>query len=170
MKTNYQRGYRANHVSLRGAMLDRSRRLTEHTVYVHVGNDFTNGHRGEARAKRGAKKHLRTQERHDGKASVREALMVRNAELDRLYQESLRDRRELDILRGEVQRRTSEHVSSIRALLEFATFCKAQDEFRETQSADASIESAEAEEAYGDALDEAALDLANAVRALVGEP
>ncbi len=73
MKTNYQRGFRDD-----GSFRDRScqmiavSRLTG--AHAAIGNDFTNGHRGQARAKAGAKKYVRTRDRVFGKRLARRAL------------------------------------------------------------------------------------------------
>ncbi len=40
----------------------------------HVGNDFTNGHRGEAHAHKGAKKFISTRHRAKAKEKIQELL------------------------------------------------------------------------------------------------
>ncbi|HEY9785567.1 MAG TPA: hypothetical protein V6D17_09220 [Candidatus Obscuribacterales bacterium] len=73
MKTNHRRGFVAN-TPRDQSMWGRSKRLSEHAVGVSIGNDFTDGHRGMARAKRGAKKRLRALERLDARRVIRQEL------------------------------------------------------------------------------------------------
>ena len=78
MKTNHRRGFKAsNHRDQ--SMWSGSRRLSDGYVGASIGNDFTDGHRGMAKAKRGAKKFLRNQERLDGKRLVARHLAARAA-------------------------------------------------------------------------------------------
>lgn len=61
MKTNHQRNYKDE-----GSFRDRScttlvSKLTGKEAYI--GNDFTDGHRGHAKAVRGAKKFIRSRDR-----------------------------------------------------------------------------------------------------------
>jgi hypothetical protein len=70
MKTNHRRGFVANKPRDQ-AMWGRSRRFVLKAVGVAIPNDFTNGNRGMARAKSGAKKYLRVQERLEGKRLAR---------------------------------------------------------------------------------------------------
>lgn len=70
MKTNHRRGFKAtNHRDQ--SMWSGGRRLSDGYVGASIGNDFTDGNRGMAKAKSGAKKFLRNQERLDGKRVVR---------------------------------------------------------------------------------------------------
>lgn len=73
MKTNHRRGFRGRTDAPRAAMLVRSARIAPgEAAAVRVGNDFSQGRRGEARAKSGAKKRLRTLARLAGKRLVRD--------------------------------------------------------------------------------------------------
>lgn len=73
MKTNHRRNFKD-----RGSFRDRScsiiakSRVSGKTTYI--GNDFTKGHRGHAKAVRGAKKFIRTRDRIARNREVREAL------------------------------------------------------------------------------------------------
>jgi len=75
MKTNYQRGYTDP-----GSFRDRSCHVIAVSgvtgKYAWISNDFTNGHRGHAKAVRGAKKYIRSQDRFALKQLVRKALEV----------------------------------------------------------------------------------------------
>lgn len=71
MKTNHQRNFKANKQPRDQAMWFHSKKLLTKAVAVYISNDFTNGHRGMARAKSGAKKYLRIQERLEGKELIR---------------------------------------------------------------------------------------------------
>lgn len=54
-------------------MMERSAKIAPGEVaFVWVGNDFSNGRRGEARAKSGAKKRLRALARFAGKRLTRD--------------------------------------------------------------------------------------------------
>lgn len=48
-----------------------SKKLQTKVVTASISNDFSNGHRGMAKAKRGAKKFLRSRERLEGKELTR---------------------------------------------------------------------------------------------------
>lgn len=73
VKTNHRRGFRGRTESPRAAMLERRAKIAPGEVaVVRVGNDFSNGRRGEARAKSGAKKRLRVLARLAGKRLVRD--------------------------------------------------------------------------------------------------
>lgn len=75
MKTNHQRGFRGRTESPRAAMLQRSARIAPGRIAsVRVGNDFSNGRRGESRAKSGAKKRLRTLTRLAGKRFLQDSI------------------------------------------------------------------------------------------------
>ena len=74
MKTNHRRGFRGRTESPRAAMLARSAKIAPgETAAVRVGNDFSQGRRGEARAKSGAKKRLRALARLASKRLERES-------------------------------------------------------------------------------------------------
>jgi hypothetical protein len=79
MKTNHRRGYKApSHTD--NAMWHESRKdpLSETTVFAGISNDFSNGRRGEAKAKRGAKKFLNSRIRARQKAAVRKVASQEN--------------------------------------------------------------------------------------------
>lgn len=71
MKTNHQREF-VDEGSFRDpSMTVISKRLQEGMANAKsIGNDFCNGHHGAARAKAGAKKYCRVQERIEGKGIV----------------------------------------------------------------------------------------------------
>jgi hypothetical protein len=52
--------------------------LSETTVFAGISNDFSNGRRGEAKAKRGAKKFLNSRIRARQKAAVRKVASQEN--------------------------------------------------------------------------------------------
>lgn len=73
MKTNHRRGFRGKTESPRAAMMERSAKIAPgEAATVRVGNDFSNGRRGEAGAKSGAKKRLRALARLAGKRLTRD--------------------------------------------------------------------------------------------------
>lgn len=73
MKTNHRRDFRDP-----GSFRDRSCQVVAQSRVsgksASIGNDFTNGHRGHAKAIRGAKKFVRTQDRIANKRATRQAL------------------------------------------------------------------------------------------------
>jgi len=72
MKTNHRRGYKArSHTD--NAMWHETRKdpLSGSAVSAGITNDFSNGRRGEAKAKRGAKKFLNSRIRIRQKAKIR---------------------------------------------------------------------------------------------------
>lgn len=73
MKTNHQRGFRDD-----GSFQDRSCQAVASSGLTgksaSIGNDFTNGHRGHAKAVRGAKKFIRSRDRIANKQIAREAV------------------------------------------------------------------------------------------------
>jgi len=73
MKTNHRRGFKANKPRNQAMWGDTMKLASGRIVGVSIGNDFTDGHQGMARAKRGAKKRLRVLDRLDGKLLVRQA-------------------------------------------------------------------------------------------------
>ncbi len=74
MKTNHRRSFKEP-----GSFRDRScQTIAQSRVSgksVGIGNDFTNGHRGHAKAVRGAKKFVRTRDRIANKQVARKALV-----------------------------------------------------------------------------------------------
>jgi hypothetical protein len=60
MKTNHQRNFVQKPVPPRRRVwhISRRDRQTDSAAGACIGNDFTDGHRGEARAKRGAKHYV----------------------------------------------------------------------------------------------------------------
>lgn len=72
MKTNHQRGF-----SDPGSFRDRSCEVIATSKLsgkmAAIGNDFTNGHRGHAKAVRGAKKFIRSRDRIANKRAAHEA-------------------------------------------------------------------------------------------------
>ena len=73
MKTNHQRGFRAkSHSDNAMFMTVRVDPLSDTSHAASIGNDFSNGRRGEAKAKRGAKKYVTSRTRFHQKATVRE--------------------------------------------------------------------------------------------------
>ncbi len=66
MKTNHRRGFKDPGFFRDPSMLKRTRKLSGRVVQAQIGNDFSRGHHGAARAKSGLKKFLRTRERQDG--------------------------------------------------------------------------------------------------------
>lgn len=80
MKKNHRRGFTAkNHRD--SSMMDWSGRSTfsdsSHSAWI--GNDFTNGHRGMAKDRRGAKKFIRTRLRFHAKMKLNQ--MLRSTDL-----------------------------------------------------------------------------------------
>ncbi len=74
MKTNHQRGFRDKGSFRDPSMSVFETKLSDRAISTHIGNDFTNGHRGAAKSKAGAKKYLRTRARIDGKLVVKREL------------------------------------------------------------------------------------------------
>ena len=75
MKTNHQRQFKAaRHTD--NAMWSDTRRdpLSGTAVFTLITNDFSKGRRGEAKAKRGAKKFLNSRLRFHQKAVLRQTL------------------------------------------------------------------------------------------------
>ena len=70
MKTNHQRGYKDEGSFRDPSMVLFSTKLTDRAISTNIGNDFTNGHRGAAKAKAGAKRYLKSQARKDDKKAV----------------------------------------------------------------------------------------------------
>lgn len=66
MKTNHRRNFVAQKARDQSMWIG-VKKLETKAVGAYISNDFSNGHRGMARAKRGAKKFLRNQERLEGK-------------------------------------------------------------------------------------------------------
>lgn len=73
MKTNHQRAFVAkNHRDSAMFGTGATAPLSDKRIGASIGNDFTDGHRGMARAKRGAKKFVRTRVRfHENAATKR---------------------------------------------------------------------------------------------------
>lgn len=72
MKTNHRRGFVAKkHTD--SAMFSTSAKalVADKSIYASIGNDFTKGNRGMAKAKRGAKKFVRSRVRFHDKAATR---------------------------------------------------------------------------------------------------
>jgi len=79
MKTNHQRTFKDDgSFRSRSCQVIASSRLTGR--FAEIGNDFTNGHRGHAKAVRGAKKFVRSRDRIANKRLAREALLGQTAE------------------------------------------------------------------------------------------
>lgn len=72
-KTNHRRDFKEPKPRRYGIMT-RTAKLSDRFIGVRAGGDVVNGHRGEAKAKRGAKKRLRVLERLDGKRLASEAV------------------------------------------------------------------------------------------------
>lgn len=73
MKTNHQRGFVAKkHTYSGGFGTGVTASLSDKRIGASIGYDFTDGHRGMAKAKRGAKKFVRTRTRfHENAATER---------------------------------------------------------------------------------------------------
>lgn len=73
MKTNHRREFRDT-----GSFRDRSGQIVAKSrltgKYGYIPNDFTNGHRGHAKAVSGAKKYVRSRDRQEGKRIVQKAM------------------------------------------------------------------------------------------------
>lgn len=69
MKTNHGREFK-DHGSFRDRSMEAWSSKTS-GAWARIGNDFTNGHRGHARAVSGAKKHIRGADRRYSKAITR---------------------------------------------------------------------------------------------------
>ena len=85
MKTNHKRQFKAK-THTDNAMWGETRvePLSGKVVSAHISNDFSNGRRGEAKAKRGAKKFLNSRTRFHQKAAVRKvALKTPDVEEDK---------------------------------------------------------------------------------------
>jgi len=64
MKTNHRRGFRAKNLKTRGLWSGvKVDALSDTSVGASTAGDFSNGHRGEAKAKSGGKKFLRSRVR-----------------------------------------------------------------------------------------------------------
>lgn len=72
MKTNHRRGFKAK-THRDQAMWENSRvsEFADKCVGAGIGNDFTNGNRGMAKEKRGAKKYIRSRIRFAEKQKLR---------------------------------------------------------------------------------------------------
>ena len=68
MKTNHNRGF-VDEGSFRDPSMMQAVGKGQEATFCSkgIGNDFTNGHRGAARAKHGAKSYVRSQIRKEGK-------------------------------------------------------------------------------------------------------
>lgn len=71
MKTNHRRGFKAGtHRDQAGFNRATPLPLSDKSLFVYIGNDFTDGNRGMAKSKRGAKKFLRSRTRfHENSAT-----------------------------------------------------------------------------------------------------
>lgn len=79
MKTNHRRGYKArSHTD--NAMWHEARKdpFSGSAVSASIGNDFSNGRRGEAKAKRGAKKFLNSRIRFRQNAEAQRVVFMEN--------------------------------------------------------------------------------------------
>lgn len=71
MKHNHRRGYiDPGSFRDRGCQVIAASKITGKVA--HIGNDHTNGHRGHAKAVRGAKKYIRTRDRLANKVACLE--------------------------------------------------------------------------------------------------
>ena len=74
MKTNHAREYVAPRPRYQGGFRASKRLQSGRGVGACISWDFTDGHRGMARAKRGAKKRLRGLDRRDARQVIEEQL------------------------------------------------------------------------------------------------
>jgi len=83
MKTNHQRGFVAKSVTrnLAPAGTGKISEFADYRVGAMWGGDASNGHRGEARAKRGGKKFVRTRIRFQENAETRKLSKYLNENL-----------------------------------------------------------------------------------------
>ena len=85
MKTNHQRGFKARYRQYGGSPMGstgRISRLADKSVGASWGGDNSNGHRGIAEAKAGAKKFVRSRIRFAEKALVRAHLLGKKTSLE----------------------------------------------------------------------------------------
>ena len=72
MKTNHERGFKAQSHRYQGGFgTGVLAPLSDRHIGAHIGYDFTDGHRGMARAKKGAKKFVRSRTRFHENAATR---------------------------------------------------------------------------------------------------
>ena len=73
MKTNHRRGFVAKrHTDKAMFCIGTTAQLSDRTIGASIGNDFSNGNRGMAKAVRGAKKFVRSRARfHENQATRR---------------------------------------------------------------------------------------------------
>ena len=72
MKTNHQRNFCAKSHSDSSMMnFSANAQIADVSPGAHIGNDFTNGNRGMAKAKRGAKKFVRSRVRYRDNSATR---------------------------------------------------------------------------------------------------
>ncbi|MEM7215324.1 MAG: hypothetical protein AAF423_07250 [Pseudomonadota bacterium] len=73
MKTNHQRGFVAKPHRFQGGFSTSARSLlADKSFFAGIGFCFTDGNRGMAKAKRGAKKFVRSRIRYHDKAALKE--------------------------------------------------------------------------------------------------
>jgi hypothetical protein len=72
MKTNHRRGFKAKRPKKSGGFHTvKASKLADKVIGASIGYDFTDGNRGMAKAKRGAKKFVRSRVRFHEKAATR---------------------------------------------------------------------------------------------------
>lgn len=72
MKTNHRRGFVAKtHRDQGGFNTSAKSLLADKTFFAYITHSFTDGNRGMAKAKRGAKKFVRSRVRHHDKAALK---------------------------------------------------------------------------------------------------
>lgn len=72
MKTNHRRGFTAKRPKKSGGFyVVKASKLADKVIGASIGYDFTDGNRGMAKAKRGAKKFVRSRVRFHEKAATK---------------------------------------------------------------------------------------------------